>query len=104
MIGGLVAVALRPLSEWLSRKSKANRKLMAALILIIFYSAVGLLLVLAGAKIFIAARDFVMTVPNFYVTELEPALLRIFNEVSIFFMELDPSLQSTVQSLSLIHI
>ena len=100
VIGGLVAVALRPLSEWLSRKSKANRKLMAALILIIFYSAVGLLLVLAGAKIFIAARDFVMTVPNFYVTELEPALLRIFNEVSIFFMELDPSLQSTVQSVA----
>ena len=97
VIGGLVAVALRPLSEWLARKSKINRKLMAALILVIFYSAVGLLLVLAGAKIFLAIRSFVLSVPNYYVTQLEPALLRIFNDVSSFFLELDPSLQSTLQ-------
>ena len=100
VIGGLVAVALRPLSEWLARKSKINRKLMAALILIIFYSAVGLLLVLAGAKIFLAIRSFVLSVPNYYVTQLEPALLRIFNDVSSFFLELDPSLQSTLQGVA----
>ena len=85
VIGGLVAVALRPLSEWLARKSKINRKLMAALILVIFYSAVGLLLVLAGAKIFLAIRSFVLSVPNYYVTQLEPALLRILTMSAAFF-------------------
>ena len=100
VIGGLVAVVLRPLSEWLSRKTKANRKVMAALILIIFYGAVGILLVLSGAKVFLAVKEFVLTVPNYYVNELEPALLRIFNELSSFIMELDPSLQATVQSVA----
>ncbi len=100
VIGSLVAIILRPLTEWLARATRLNRKLMAILILLLFYATMGILLFLSAAKIVTLIRGFIVTIPNYYIVNIEPALQKLFFDLTLLLNNLDPSLQTTIQSLA----
>ncbi|MEL7622742.1 MAG: sporulation integral membrane protein YtvI [Clostridiales bacterium] len=100
VIGSLVAIILRPLTEWLARVTRINRKVMAILILLLFYATMGILLFLSGAKIVTLVRGFIVTIPNYYIFNIEPALQKLFYDLTLLLNNLDPSLQATIQGLA----
>ncbi|MDR1194041.1 MAG: sporulation integral membrane protein YtvI [Peptococcaceae bacterium] len=100
VVGGLVAIALGPLAEWLARVTGLRRKWTAIVLLLIFYIGAGLLLFLAGAKIFTTLKNLVIEIPGYYVSVIEPALRDLFGDLALILEELDPSLRSTAQTIT----
>ena len=100
IIGFLVSLMLRPLSVWLAKITRLNQKVVAILILVLFYSAIGTLLIVSGVKIAKIIGDFVVTLPDYYTSTVAPGLSRLLNDLTSFLNALDPSLQTTMQNLT----
>ena len=100
IIGFLVAVLLRPLAKWIAGAVKLSQKWTAVVILALFYTGMATLLILSGVRLVAWISSFVLAIPEYYRETMEPAIGRNLNIITTFFQELDPSLQSTVQSLT----
>ena len=81
VIGFVIAYLLKRPIRFVSVKRKANRKLVAIIMVLVFYCTIGLLLVLLSIKAFTAAGDFLQRVPSFYTWRVEPMLMNIFDGI-----------------------
>ena len=71
----IIAYLLRRPIRLLSKALHINRKICAILVVLLFYGAIFLLLFLLGAKIFSAAKPFLLSLPAIYDLHVEPVLL-----------------------------
>lgn len=99
VIGFCVAAILKPLVDFLSKKNQNSRRLIAIIVLLIFYAIVVFLLFLVGAKLFVFIKDFVYKIPNYYVNNIEPALTDSFGRLALVMNRLDPTMLSTISTL-----
>lgn len=100
IIGLAVAVLLRPVIRFISRKLHLPNKLIAVLIVLLFYSVVGFAVSWLGIRLFTAIKRLVMSLPRTYYATIEPALREIFKGIEIWVAGLDPSLVQTIQELA----
>ena len=71
----------------------------AVLLVLVFYSTIGLLISLLGIRAFSTTRDLVMNLPQIYAAHVEPVLTDIFGNVEQGLKKMDPSLVSTLEDL-----
>lgn len=99
VIAFILAYLLRKPVLFLSRKLHIPQKPTAILLVLIFYSTIGLLLSLVGIRAFSSTRDLVLNLPQIYARHVEPVLMGIFENLEQALQKMDPSLVSTLEDL-----
>ena len=100
VIGFGVAFILKPLINFISRKTKINRKPIAALVVLIFYGTAGVLITLICFKLSIAIKDIFVALPPLYTSTIEPAIFDWFKNIETVIAKLDPQLVKTIQDMA----
>lgn len=100
VIGFIVAFILKPLINFISRKTKINRKVIAALIVVIFYGTAGVLIILACFKLTVVLRDIFIKMPYIYSSSIEPAIFDLFKQAEDIIARLDPSMVRSIQDMA----
>ncbi|MGL5314010.1 MAG: sporulation integral membrane protein YtvI [Peptostreptococcaceae bacterium] len=100
VIGFSVAFILKPLINFISIKTKLNRKPIAALVVLIFYGTVGVLITFVGFKLTLAIKDIFIELPNIYSTSIEPAIFDWFKSIEEVIEKLDPEMVKAIQDMA----
>jgi len=98
VIGLIVAASLRPSIDVIAKTTHIKRAFVSILILLIFYSAIGMLITLVGVKVFSFLKDIISQLPGLYKTIIEPALQKETATVLEKFPDID--LQATFDSIN----
>lgn len=94
----IIAYFLKRPTRFLSRKLKLPYKPVAFLLVLIFYSTIGLLISLLGIKIFSMISEFVLQVPYLYDSQIEPFLTSTFNSIEDSTYKMNPALVAALSN------
>lgn len=100
VIGFMVAFILKPFINFISRKTRINRKAIAAFVVLIFYGTVGVLITLLCVKLSIALKDIFIQIPYIYATSIEPAIFDLFKQAEEVIAKLDPGMVKSIQDMA----
>lgn len=98
IFGFIVALLLRPAIRFTSKKTHLPQKLMAVILTVLFYSVVGLLLVLLGIKLIYTLLDGFTALPSIYESELDPLIRSAFDKIQELIAKLDPNMVQILQN------
>lgn len=73
IIGFLVAFVLKPIINWINGKFQIKRPLVSVMVLLIFYTLLGCIFSLFGAKIFSFLESVFYKLPDLYTNMIQPA-------------------------------
>lgn len=91
-----IASLLKRPSRFLARKLKISKRVTAILLVLLFYSTMGIFISLLGFKIFISLKDLVLALPTIYAVHIEVFLHSIFNDLKEAVGRIEPSLLHTL--------
>ncbi|MGL5084814.1 MAG: sporulation integral membrane protein YtvI [Clostridium sp.] len=100
VIGFGVAFILKPIINFISEKLHIKRKAVAALVVLLFYSTVGVLIFMLVTKISISVKELFIKLPSFYEFNIEPLIYQLFGNFEDLMARIDPSLIQGVQELT----
>ena len=100
VLAAVIVYVLRRPTRFLSRVLHVPQKLMAFLLVLLFYSTIGLLLALTGIRLFSAVGDLVSRLPALYTVYVLPMLNRIFDSVEQLITNMDDELVQTIHNMS----
>ena len=95
----VIAYLLRRPICFASGRLRMNRRVMAILMVLLFYSAAGLLFTLLCVKIFSNGKLLVASLPSVYANYVEPVFTGIFSGIEQSLLRMDPSLLGTLEEL-----
>lgn len=95
----LIAYFLKTPANWIAEKTNLSYKLIAMLLVLVFYSTVGILISLLGIKLVTVTVNMVMALPSIYTTKIEPALNYIFKGIEQTVSRMDPALVESINGL-----
>jgi sporulation integral membrane protein YtvI len=101
VVGFLVAALLQRSIQFLSRKLRLPRKLLAVVCVFLFYAVIGILLFWLGVGLFAWLKNVVERLPSFYAVEIEPLIMQGFDSIEGLTARFDVSL---VQLLEDFHV
>ena len=99
LLAFLIAYLLKTPAKFISRKTKLPYRPVVLLLVLLFYSTIGLLLVLLGIKIVTSSINMVSGLPAVYKTEIEPALSAFFSGIERTIYDMDPALVATINDM-----
>ena len=99
VIAFLIAYVLRRPVRFLARVFHVPKGLVAVLLVVLTYGAIGLLLTLAGVRITAAIISFIQQIPSFYDRYILPDLTELFTWLEELLARMDPSLMSVLEDL-----
>ena len=94
IFAAIFAYVIRRPANFISRKTKAPYKLIAFIMVLLFFCCLGLVISLIGAKLISLLADFISGLPVQYKDQIVPALTKLFDDIEISVSKVDPSLQS----------
>ncbi|WP_411169649.1 sporulation integral membrane protein YtvI [Clostridium sp. MB05] len=100
VIGFGIAFILKPLINFISSKFRINRKLVAGITVLIFYATVGALFALLVVKLFVALKSVFISLPNIYLTNIEPAVYDLLDGIEVLIAKLDPALVQGINDIT----
>ena len=95
----LFSYFLRKPAKFVSRKLKIPYKFVAFLMVLIFYSTIGLLLSIIGVKLVTKIIEIIYSLPSLYNTRIEPFLILTFDNIEEIVLHMDPALVSTLNDI-----
>ncbi len=98
-LGFVIAYLLHGPALFLSNRLHISYKLISLLIVLLFYSVIGLLIFLLGLRLFSASRQLIQMIPGFYNQTLLPQLQSIFYFLEERMETLDPTLVSALNDV-----
>ncbi len=96
LVAFCIALLLKPIINRVTEKTKLGRKPVAVLLLITFYTLVGLLVAVAGTRIVLFFRDMFYVLPRMYETMIAPALEDLQTLIEGWVSSLNPTLTEAV--------
>lgn len=99
VLGFMIAWLLRRPVLFLSKKLHMSQKAVSLFVVLVFFSTIGLVIVLGSIRAFSWSKDLVANLPVLYTQHIEPALTDIFHTVEGWTLNLDPSLDATIEEL-----
>lgn len=99
VIAFVVAYLLKTPIRFLARRLGGSRKVFAILLVLLFYSTIGVFISLLWIKIFSGVQELFMMMPVIYDVHIEPFLMEIFNNIEDSFLALDSGLISTLEEM-----
>lgn len=91
IIAFLVAYLVKTIARYISAKIKLPYKVVAIVLVFIFYSTVGLLLTILGAKAFSTILNLIYKLPNMYYSYIQPFLELTFIRIENLILQIDPT-------------
>ena len=88
----------RPI-RFLAGKLHIHKKLIAILLVLIFYCTIGLLISILIIKSFSAIGDLISTLPSLYSAHINPLIENIYDSLESSFIRLDPQLMNALDKL-----
>ncbi|AJA48449.1 sporulation integral membrane protein [Clostridium pasteurianum DSM 525 = ATCC 6013] len=88
IIGFFIALILKPIINFISKKIKIKRVKISAVVLIVFYLLFFLIISMFGVKIYTYTKEMFYNLPQFYVNTIEPVL----NDVVIWLRKTAPQM------------
>ena len=76
----VIAFILKSPTNFIAKYTFLPRKLVALILVLLFYSTVGLLISLLGIKIISTITQLITEMPLFYESQLEPFLMKTFDK------------------------
>ena len=101
VIGFGIAFVLKPLIRRISNKYSLNSKLVAGLLVTLFYLTVGALLTVGIIKISVGLKDLFMGLPNLYINKIEPEVYQIIGKIEESIDNLDPALVEGITDITM---
>lgn len=95
----IVAYIVRKPANFIATKLKIPYKIVAILLVLIFYLTIGVLLVVIGVKLFSTILDLVYKLPSIYYSYILPSLERGFNKIEDLILQLDPTYLESVNDI-----
>ena len=99
VIGFVIAYLLKRPIRFAASRLRLSCKLVAILMVLLFYCTIGVLLVLLSIKAFTATGDFLQQLPSFYTWRVEPVLMDIFDGIEQSVLSMDEALLSSLERL-----
>lgn len=101
VIGFGIAFILKPLIRKISNKYSLNSKLVAGLLVTLFYLTVGALLTVGIIKISVGLKDLFMGLPDLYINKIEPSVYEIIEKIQESVDNLDPALVEGITDITM---
>lgn len=98
LIGFIIAFLLQPLARRISNVTHFNPKFCNIFTLILFYMTIGAFLTFLCYQGFIYAKEFIAHAPLIYQSQIEPALLQIFDSLGQLLSE-NPQILKIIEEL-----
>lgn len=99
ILGFLIALLLRPLVEKASKALRLKKKVAATIILILFYSIIGIALTIMVLRLSISLSRIFEDLPLLYQTDILPAINTLTQSISELFSRIDPHVLESLQSI-----
>lgn len=99
LLAFLIAYLLKTPAKFIAKKTSLSYKATALLLVLLFYSTIGILIALLGIKLVTYITTFTAALPNIYTTEMEPALNAFFNWIEEAVYGMDPALVSALNDM-----
>jgi len=87
--GFIIASMLKPFIKKIESKIPINKKLLAGLVVLIFYATIGVLIGFISVKLFVSIRDVFTKLPDIYKNSIEPSIYSGFEFFVYWFSRLD---------------
>jgi len=87
-----VAALLRPLIRLLTEKAKIKHYAAAIIMVLLFYSTVGVLLTFLVIRLFVNLQGIFLRLPLWYTQSIQPYLFDLLDKTQRSFLRLDPAL------------
>ena len=91
IIGFIIPSMLKPVIKKIESKIPINKKLLAGLVVLVFYATIGVLIGLVSVKLFVNTRDVFAKLPDIYKSSIEPSIYSGFEFLVYWFSKLDQS-------------
>ena len=95
----LIAYIIKRPARFISKKIKIPYKFVAFLLVLIFYSTVGLLISIVGIKLVSKVLELIYSLPSLYYLKIEPFLVLTFDNIEEIVLHMDPALVSTLNDI-----
>jgi len=95
----IVAYIIRKPANFVATKLKIPYKIVAILLVLIFYLIIGLLLVIIGVKLFSTILDLIYKLPSIYYSHILPSLELSFNKIEDLILQVDPTYLESVNDI-----
>lgn len=99
LIGLLFAFVLQPAIRWISAKCGIRHKVVAILLMIVFYVILAAITIVLGSRVAVLLRELVAMIPDVYNNVLQPALISLQNALENLVEAVDPSFGQSVENL-----
>lgn len=97
LIGFLVALVLQKSINFFATKLRLPKKLVAVVLVVLFYATIGFLLIWLGISLFAELKSVVEKLPKFYSSDVEPVIWRVFEQIERLMARFDLSLVQLVE-------
>jgi len=99
VIAFVVSLLLKPVVRFLHEICHVQKNIASFLVVLLFYALVGMLIIVLGAKLVGTGRTFVLSLPTYYTTRVEPLLYEMGDMLEMFFARLDPAVAATLNDM-----
>jgi sporulation integral membrane protein YtvI len=99
IVGFIVALLLKPVMHYISKKLHVNKKVVAVVVILLFYVAVGIFVSWIGVRLLNELKDIIIQLPEIYSGEIEPIIQEIFENAGKLTVERDPMLGQAIQDI-----
>lgn len=100
VIAFIIAYILNKPITFLAERCHINRTFMAVAVVVVFYSAIGILCVLLGVRLFVFIKELFSYLPHLYTTEIEPFIMQLFAPLEGYISKMDVSLLPAMDEFS----
>lgn len=100
LIGFFVSLLLRPIISFISARTRIPNKVVAPIIILLFYAVFGVLLTLVGIKLVLLLKEGFASLPTIYKESIEPLINTTIAKVRELTAELDPDTAQYIDSMT----
>ena len=100
LLGFMIAWMLQGAIRKFSNKLNIKNKIMAIIVLAVFYLSIGSLVVFATMQLIAMVGNFFKELPTYYTTSIEPALETLFESLNSLMTNIHPSLVENFKDLN----
>lgn len=97
VLGFIIAFVLRPLIKWINKKVKINNKIIALIVLLVFYSLIGTGLFFLILKMFTMLKSLFEDIPQMYISQIQPLINQFSIWANDIFYRINPDILDFVQ-------
>ena len=99
-IAALVSLMLKPAVAFFNEKAKLSRGVTGVILVLLFYSLLGFLLIIIGLQLFSAAKSFFLLLPSLYTNSIAPWFNNLFVSLQAFVARLDPDIATAYNAVA----